>query len=95
MTEARAGLEEALATWASIEGRYPYPMQWIARLPLIALDAHEGRTESLAEHTGALLGAVQILLPESLMDAIAEAHENPVLANARVIVERACAAGFL
>ncbi|MFO0649655.1 MAG: protein kinase [Polyangiales bacterium] len=92
---ARAELDGALETWASIAGRYPYPMQWIARLPRIALDADAGRVDALSEHCDALLGPVQILLPDEVMRAVAVARDAPTLANARAVVEKACASGFL
>ena len=79
--EALVELEAALAAWALLLGKYPYPMQWIARLPLLAL-VNEA---DLALHLEAMLGAVQHQLPERLLGALAAAQRAGEIDRAALV----------
>lgn len=79
--EALVELEAALAAWALLLGKYPYPMQWIARLPLIAL----AKEADLGPHVEAMLGPVQHQLPERLLAALAAAASASEIDRASLI----------
>jgi tetratricopeptide (TPR) repeat protein len=69
-TDPRALAEQALDAWKRLPPGYPYPLQWLARIPLAAQLSRTGRTSEAFEHWRALLEPTQYALPEQLNDAI-------------------------
>ena len=62
--EARDLAESALTAWRTV--RAPYPMQWLALFPLLALAVHESRVDDAVALAHALLEERQQRLPDEL-----------------------------
>jgi eukaryotic-like serine/threonine-protein kinase len=61
---------DALAAWSRLPPGYPYPLQWLARIPLAAYLTSNGRLEDALGQWEPLLDPAQSLLPDRLNEAI-------------------------
>jgi eukaryotic-like serine/threonine-protein kinase len=72
--------DAALSHWATLATKYPYPMQWMARLHAIAIALHQGNTAKAHRHATAILDSGQHRLPDAILvpleDAIAAFSSN-------------------
>jgi eukaryotic-like serine/threonine-protein kinase len=72
--DARVQATAALDEWRTI--RVPYPMQWLALFPLIALAARYERLDEAVELARRLFEPEQQLLPEALSSALEAAIQS-------------------
>jgi tetratricopeptide (TPR) repeat protein len=86
--DARTACETALAVWSGLS--LVYPLQWLARLVLMAMDVDEGQLDRAVDHAAAVLDSKQQLLPMELAAALAAAREQP-----RRAIDLAITLGFL
>ncbi|CAN5925588.1 hypothetical protein BH11MYX4_BH11MYX4_06460 [soil metagenome] len=70
-SEARTEAEAALAAWRTV--RVPYPMQWMAIFPLLALAVDAGQLDGAATLAQLLFAPEQQRLPEELSRALRDA----------------------
>jgi len=63
----------ALAAWNQLPPGYPFPFQWILRLPLGAHMVAQGQVDAAIASWGPLLGPGQQRLPDSITTAIESA----------------------
>jgi hypothetical protein len=61
---------EALAAWGRLPPGYPYPMAWLARIPLAVYLTQRDRVAEALEQWQPLLDEAQYLLPDELNEAI-------------------------
>lgn len=61
---------EALSAWARLPPSYKYPMQWLARVPLAADLAAQGRVDEALAQWELLIDPIQCALPDELDQAI-------------------------
>jgi hypothetical protein len=66
--------EEALATWRG--AREPYPLQWLARFPLLTASMTGGDTKAILAHLNALAGDDQQRMEDPLATAIERARAS-------------------
>jgi hypothetical protein len=72
----------ALNAWQRLPPGYPYPLQWLARIPLAVQLSRTGRNLEALEQWRVLLEPTQHALPDALNDAIRAAlkcSEEPAL----------------
>jgi len=68
--DAEAPAAQALGAWKNLPPGYPYPLQWLARIPLAVQLFRRGRTSEALQHWRFLLAPTQYALPERLSDVI-------------------------
>lgn len=91
--EARVEAEAALDAWRTV--RVPYPMQWLAVFPLLALVVDAGRVEEAADLARRLFEPEQQRLPETLSVVLEDAIQAPGLDNFVRVVELAKRLNYL
>jgi predicted ATPase/class 3 adenylate cyclase len=72
LEEAQAKGLEAVEGWREVH-LSPYPWQWLARLPLLAIAIRQDRLPDAIEHTRAMLAPTQQILPAELEKVLQEA----------------------
>ncbi len=95
--QARTTFVAALAAWDALGEQYTYPMQWLGRLPMVALCADEGDALGVREQAIVMLGPLQHLLPERLtaaLDGVAGARPHSA-SDASAVLEAARGCGYL
>jgi len=94
-TERRACV--SLDAWSRLPPSFPYPLTWMARLPLVAVLADQVRFSEALVQLRCLLADEQALLPEPLATAVREAVTNEVSAerSCRHVVDAAREIGFI
>jgi eukaryotic-like serine/threonine-protein kinase len=65
--------ESALAHWAKLAPKFAYPLQWMARLPGVALALDRGALEAAVAHAQVMLDPPQHRLPEAVLGPLGEA----------------------
>jgi hypothetical protein len=68
--DVESAAADALAAWARLPPGYPYPMSWLARIPLAVYLTQRGRVAEALEQWQPLLDEAQYLLPDELNEAI-------------------------
>jgi serine/threonine protein kinase/tetratricopeptide (TPR) repeat protein len=91
---------DALASWGRLPVEYPYPFQWLVRLPLAACLSDLGRIKEALPHWEILLASTQQNLPSPLRKEIESAIEDgrcaePSSHGAARIIELAKALHYL
>lgn len=71
MAAAEARGRDAVDVWRQLSPAYPYPMQWMALLVLLALDLSAGRVAEGAQRARTMLDPGQQRLPDELAEALA------------------------
>ncbi|WP_437576552.1 serine/threonine-protein kinase [Sorangium sp. So ce887] len=87
---AASRLQTALETWRLLALAYPF--QWMALLPLMAIELDAGRIDEAVEHARALIEPKQQRLPDSLAVPLGEATlaaRDARAADARAHLDRA------
>jgi hypothetical protein len=80
--------ERAFSAWRCLPANYPYPLQWLARAPLVAQLLEAGRPGEAREHLQQLLAPTQAELPAELRRAIESALALALGPGADVLAER-------
>ena len=65
----------ALAQWAALAPKYPYPMQWMARLQACSLSLDGGNFADANAHTRVILALDQHALPTDLVESLRRATD--------------------
>ncbi|HKY36828.1 MAG TPA: protein kinase [Polyangiaceae bacterium] len=68
--DVEAAASQALAAWGKLPAAYPYPFQWLARIPLATHLTKLGKVDEALQEWALLLDAKQHLLPDPLSAAI-------------------------
>lgn len=71
LTETDAAARRALDHWT--HGGIAYPLEWLGRFPLLALENSRGRHEKAVEEARAMLNPVQQQLPPEVADPLGRA----------------------
>lgn len=72
---AKRETEAALAQWAALAPKYPYPMQWMARLQACSLSLDAGNFADANAHTRVILALDQHALPTDLVESLRRATD--------------------
>ncbi len=86
---------EALGAWEKLKPAYVYPLQWLARMPIVACLHRSNRAPETLEHWRSMLEDPQHLLPEPLQQAIEQALAREDAASVGAALEEAKRFRFL